>query len=96
LHPLADADKAQYFSYNTIIDHGHAILFEGLTLDYSNWYMQIAISIMITLISLQAEIFNSEGYKKFVTQTDGSMDLLVKLAKQKQESLTFVYNNLKI
>lgn len=52
LHPLADPSKAEYFSFNTIIDHGHAVLFEGLAMDYSNWYMQIAISIMIVLISL--------------------------------------------
>lgn len=45
--------------------------------------MQVAIGLMICLISLQAEIFDSEGYKKYVTQTDGSMDLIIQLAIEK-------------
>jgi len=51
---------------------------------------------MIAIISLQSEIFSSEGYLKFVTQTDGSMDLLVKLADIKAKSISYVFNNLKI
>lgn len=58
--------------------------------------MQVAICFMICLISLQSEIFDSEGYKKYVTQTDGSLDLIIQLAAFKQKSLTYVYNNLKI
>jgi len=45
---------------------------------------------------LQTEIFKSEGYKKYVTQTDGSMDLLVNLSTLKKLSFTYVYNNTKI
>jgi hypothetical protein len=41
----------------------------------------------------QAEIFRSYGYKKFVTQTDGSMDLLVKLASDKAKGITYAFNN---
>ena len=53
-------------------------------------------TLAITLISLQVEIFKSEGYNKYVTQTDGSMDLIMNLAEYKQKSLTYVYNNIKI
>jgi hypothetical protein len=33
---------------------------------------------------------------KFVTQTDGSMDLLMKLAEQKAKSIAYIFNNKKI
>lgn len=71
-------------------------MFSGLQFDSKNFYMQIAICFMICLISLQTEIFASEGYKKYVTQTDGSLDLIIQLASIKQKSLTYVYNNFKI
>lgn len=45
---------------------------------------------------MQSEIFSSNGYIKYVSQTDGSMDLLVKLNELKQKSFTYVYNNEKI
>jgi len=52
--------------------------------------------VIICIIALQAEIFKSSGYQKYVTQTDGSMDLLVQLASKKAKSITFVFNNQKI
>jgi hypothetical protein len=51
---------------------------------------------MITFISLQTEIFTSAGYKKFVTQKNGSMDLLVQLSNLKAKSISYVFNNYKI
>ena len=51
---------------------------------------------MICAISLQSEIFSSWGYDKYVTQTDGSMDLIVQLAELKAKSIAFTFNNLKI
>jgi len=58
--------------------------------------MQILNCIMITMIFLQSEIFDSYGYLKFVTQTDGSMDLLVQLSDLKAKSMTYMFNNRKI
>lgn len=51
---------------------------------------------MICAISLQSEIFRSWGYHKYVTQSDGSMDLIVQLADLKAKSIAFTFNNLKI
>lgn len=45
---------------------------------------------------MQSEIFRSPGYVKYVTQVDGSMDLLVKLAQLKRLSFTYIFNNEKI
>lgn len=45
---------------------------------------------------MQSEIFKSSGYIKYVTQADGSMDLLVKLSNLKRLSFTYIYNNEKI
>jgi len=45
---------------------------------------------------MQSEIFRSAGYKKFFEQTDGSMDLLIKLSVLKQQSMAYVFNNSKI
>ena len=52
--------------------------------------------LIIAFIILQSEIFSSHGYNKYVTQNDGSMDLLIQLSKLKAKSITFVYNNYKI
>jgi len=68
----------------------------GLQLDFKNLMLQLMNCFMISIISLQSEIFESPGYLKFVTQTDGSMDLLVKLADRKAKSIAYVFNNLKI
>lgn len=51
---------------------------------------------MICMLSLQTEIFESAGYKKFVTQRDGSMDLLMQLSDLKAQSLAYCFNNHKI
>jgi hypothetical protein len=45
---------------------------------------------------LQGEIFDSAGYLKFVTQDDGSMDLLITLGALKAKSITYIFNNNKI
>jgi len=41
-------------------------------------------------------MFNSTGYIKFVTQENGSMDLLVQLSELKRKSVAFIFNNTKI
>jgi hypothetical protein len=51
---------------------------------------------MICALSFQSEVFHSSGYTKFVTQTDGSMDLLIKLAELKAKSIAYIFNNKKI
>lgn len=79
----AGNDKSDHYIFEYAINKGHEMLFEGLEIKWINFYMQIAISFMICLISLQAEIFDSEGYKKYVNQTDGSMDLIIQLAHEK-------------
>ena len=58
-----------------------------------NLGLQILNCVIIAVIALQAEIFRSPGYQKYVQQTDGSMDLLVQLADLKAKSVTFVFNN---
>lgn len=45
---------------------------------------------------MQKEIFYSFGYRKFITQKNGSMDLLVKLAQEKARAMTYAFNNTKI
>ena len=70
--------------------------FEGLVFLPKNFMLQMMNCFMICFISLQTEIFNSPGYVKFVTQTDGSMDFLVKIADLKAKSISYVFNNLKI
>ena len=45
---------------------------------------------------MQKEIFFSYGYSKFITQKDGSMDLLVQLAAEKAKALTYAFNNSKV
>jgi len=61
-----------------------------------NLHLQFLNCIMISLISFQTQIFDSAGYKKFIEQKDGSMDLLVKLSELKAKSIAYVYNNKKI
>lgn len=54
-------------------------------------FITIAITcLMIVLITLQREIYNSTGYTKFVTQFDGSMDLLVSLSELKKKSMAYI------
>lgn len=45
---------------------------------------------------LQCEIFSSAGYLKYVTQQNGSLDLLMELSELKAKSITYVFNNYKI
>jgi hypothetical protein len=45
---------------------------------------------------MQKEIFFSYGYSKFITQKDGSMDLLVQVASDKAKALTYAFNNSKV
>ena len=62
LHPLGNNINSDHFGYEAAILKGHYSLFKGLVLDTYNFKMQIAIAVMVTLISLQAEIFDSSGY----------------------------------
>ena len=58
--------------------------------------LQTLNCVMICAISLQSEIFSSWGYRKYVTQAGGSMDLIVQLADLKAKSIASTFNNLKI
>lgn len=58
--------------------------------------MQLLNCVTICSLCFQTEVFYSYGYLKYVTQTDGSMDLLVKLAPLKAKSIAYKFNNLKI
>ena len=65
----------------------------GLEFNSFNFNMQLLNCVIIAIILLQADIFNSYGYKKFVTQTDGSLDLLIQLADLKSKSKAYIFNN---
>lgn len=58
--------------------------------------MQCMNCFMISFLSMQAEIFKSPGYKKFITQKGGSMDLLMEIAPLKAKSIAYCFNNEKI
>ena len=51
--------------------------------------------ILICILSLQTEIFESYGYQKFVTKKDG-MDKLIKFSKIKAYSIAYTINNRKL
>jgi hypothetical protein len=68
----------------------------GLKIQGKSLMLQTLNCIIISVITLQTEIFKSAGYKKYVSQTGGSMDMLVQLADLKKKSITFVFNNRKI
>jgi len=72
-----------HYNYEDIIKGGFYHPFNGMVFDDQAFNMQMAICALICLISLQSEIFSSAGYIKYVSQTDGSMDLLVKLNELK-------------
>ena len=67
-----------------------------LKLNWFNFILQFLNCVIICQIMLQSEIYDSHGYKKFVTQEDGSMDLLVKLSELKKKSSAYMFNNYKI
>lgn len=48
----------------------------GLTVDKLGFFIQCLNCMMAAVISLQKAIFDSPGYQKFITQKDGSMDLM--------------------
>ena len=90
-------DYEDLFSYQGFIDsQSKADHLSGLRIDWSNFAMQLLNSFIIAMIMLQSEIFDSAGYKKFTTQDDGSMDLLIQLKDLKSKSITYVFNNMKI
>ena len=49
----------------------------GFFFDPEAFQIQLLNVMIIFSIMLQSEIFDSAGYKKFITQSDGSMDLLM-------------------
>lgn len=68
----------QIFSYNNfLLNQGVVGNKIGLELQFRDFGLQVLNCVIISFIALQSEIFNSAGYVKYVTQTDGSMDLLV-------------------
>ena len=58
--------------------------------------MKVMNCIIISSIILQNDIFKSTGYIKFVSQINGSMDLLLELSHLKQMSTAYIFNNKKI
>ena len=68
----------------------------GLRLQEMNFFLQLLNCLIISIITLQCEIFLSAGYIKYTTQSEGSMDLLCSLADLKGKSITYVFNNHKI
>jgi hypothetical protein len=70
--------------------------YKGLSFQWRDFYIVMLNCFMISFISLQSQIFDSFGYKKFVEQKDGSMDLLVELSVLKAKSSAYVFNNQKI
>lgn len=65
-------------------------------MDWRALYFQYMNCFIIAVIMLQCEIFSSSGYLKYVTQRNGSMDLLMELSELKAKSITYVINNYKI
>jgi len=63
---------------------------------WSVFFFECLNCLIIAFIILQSEIFRSVGFNKYVTQNDGSMDLLIQLSELKAKSITYVYNNYKI
>lgn len=90
------ATKQSDFTYAKLSQAKSPADFHGLKCDYTNFFMQMLTCFILATISMQSEIFESTGYKKFFEQTDGSMDLLIKLSVLKQQSMAYVFNNSKI
>lgn len=65
-------------------------------LDWRAFYFEVMICFIASIIMLQSEIFSSAGYLKYVTQHNGSLDLLMQLAEVKAKATTYVKNNYKI
>ena len=85
-------------SYTRLIESGFPQnpTFIGLDLDFRNFLLQCLNCIMINFLSLQTEIFESFGYKKFVAQKNGTMDKLLYLSDLKAQSMAYCFNNQKI
>jgi hypothetical protein len=81
-------------TYSHMIKDGDEFL--GYEINWKNFNLQCLNCFMICFISLQTEIFQSPGYKKFITQKSGSMDLIMSLADKKAKSLAYCFNNDKI
>ena len=79
------------FNYQTFMDSqgvdDHA---NGLKIDVGNLMMQVLNCFIISIIMLQSEIFDSAGYQKFVTQDDGSMDLMIQLGVMKEGKVNYL------
>ena len=65
----------------------------GMEFNLDALIIQCLNIVILSIIMLQSEIFDSFGYKKFVTQADGSMDLLMQLSGLKAKSITYIFNN---
>lgn len=65
-------------------------------IDWKAFIFQSLNSCLVAVIMLQCEIFSSAGYLKYVTQQNGSLDLLMELSELKAKSITYVFNNYKI
>lgn len=51
---------------------------------------------MVVFVFSQVSIFDSPGYIKYVTQKDGSLNLLLQLSVLKGKSVAYRFNNYKI
>lgn len=91
-----DPEPKYHESYNYLFLLAGPSQYEGERLIPRNFRLEVLNCLMISLISLQSEIFDSAGYQKFCTQKDGSMDLLVNLSYLKARSMAYTFNNYKI
>lgn len=64
-----EVQNENLFNYSNFINHtdDNEGKYSGYKLMGSNFYLQCINCLMICMISLQSEIFESPGYKKFVT-----------------------------
>jgi hypothetical protein len=84
----------EHFTYETLI--GNPEQFKGLEAKTHNMFIESFICIIIAMLCLQRGIFESYGFKKFVTQKDGSMDLMLHQAITKGKMMAQMFNNYKI
>jgi hypothetical protein len=93
-NPLAALTLKRF--QESILDKDQYDPITGLQFQPTIFYQMLMNCIIISVIFLQCDIFDSFGYKKFIEQEDGSLDLLVQLSEVKSKAKTFIFNNLKI
>jgi hypothetical protein len=93
---LGEMTFRDYISCNPWTDGKHNENCPHFQLNERAFYFEVMNCFIVAMIMLQSEIFSSAGYLKYVTQQNGSMDLLIQLSELKAKSITYVWNNYKI